>query len=201
MSALELSGTRRCHSWSSRWLAPQVGGLLRQHPKLQVDLIPDSRDFGLTLREADIALRLARPATGGNSVLARRVGCLPFSAFAAKAHAGQQNTELPWITYDDSMAHLPQAKWLAKAARQGGEQAAGLRVHDLETALEAVLAGVGKSLLPNPVADRIPTLQKLEACFDMFSREVWLLAHRNRQSVRRVEVVGEWIANLFQDAG
>lgn len=182
----------------NRWLAPQVDGLLRLHPRLQVDLIPDSRDFSLTLREADIALRFARPATGGNDVIARRIGSLPFSVFAAKTQSQAQDNELPWITYDDSMAHLPQAKWLAKTLKQQGGQPAGLRVHDVETALEAVIAGVGKSLLPTQIADRIPALRQLDAGLTDVSREVWLLSHRNQHSLRRIAEVTKWIAALFQ---
>lgn len=183
----------------NRWLAPQVGGLLRQHPKLQVDLIPDSRDFSLTLREADIALRFARPATGGNDVIARRIGSLPFEVFAARSRSTDTDPELAWITYDDSMAHLPQAKWLARMVKQDGRKSVGLRVHDVETALEAVIAGVGKSLLPTPIADRLPSLQRLDAGSTQVSREVWLLSHRNQHSLRRVSETAKWIAAMFKD--
>lgn len=181
----------------NRWLAPQVGDLLRLHPRLQVDLIPDSRDFSLTRREADIALRFARPTSGGNEVTARRIGSLPFSVYAARPQGHRQDTNMPWITYDDSMAHLPQAKWLAKTVKQSGAQAAGLRVHDIETALEAVVAGIGKSLLPSPIADRICGLEKLDAGSVKVAREVWLLTHRNQRSLRRMSVVRDWIAALF----
>ncbi len=200
-SADECSGTVRITSVPfliNRWLVPHVDDLLQLNPKLQVDLIPDSRDFSLTLREADIAMRFARPATGGNEVIARRVGSLPFSVFAAKSHSAAVDPELPWITYDDSMAHLPQAKWLAKTLRQNGEQSVGLRVHDVETALEAVIAGVGKSLLPTPNADRLPSLRRLDAGSIDVSREVWLLSHRNQHLLRRISEVSKWIAALFK---
>lgn len=201
-SAGECIGTVRITSVPfliNRWLAPQVTGLLRRHPNLQVDLVPDSRDFSLTLREADIALRFARPATGGSDVIARRIGLLPFSVFAAKSASQRQPSELRWITYDDSMAHLPQAKWLARMTKQDREQSVGLRVHDVETALEAVIAGVGKSLLPTPIADRIPSLRRLDPGSTDVSREVWLLSHRNQQSLRRISEVSTWIAALFKD--
>lgn len=183
----------------NRWLTPQLDALLQRHPKLRVDLIPDSRDFSLTLREADIALRFARPATGGNDVIARRIGSLPFSVFAARSGSPTAGLALPWILYDDSMAHLPQAKWLARTVKQDGEQSAGLRVHDVETALEAVIAGVGKSLLPIPIADRIPGLRRLDADSMDVSREVWLLSHKNQHSLRRISETAKWIAALFQD--
>ncbi|WP_108882820.1 LysR substrate-binding domain-containing protein [Anderseniella sp. Alg231-50] len=182
----------------NRWLAPQVDSLLQQHPKLQIDLIPDSRDFSLTLREADIALRFARPQTGGNDVIARRVGLLPFSVFSAKSVSHLQDINLPWVTYDDSMAHLPQAKWLAQTLKRNGGQPSGLRVHDIETALEAVIAGIGKSLLPTPIAGRIPALRQLDAGCTEVSREVWLLSHRNQHSLRRIAEVTKWIAAIFK---
>ena len=48
----------------NRLLVPAVGSLLERHPELQIELIPDRRDLNLTRREADIAIRLARPTVG-----------------------------------------------------------------------------------------------------------------------------------------
>ena len=47
------------------------------------------------------------------------------------------------------MAHLPQARWIA--AR--GEAIAPVQVNDAEAVLQAVRAGLGKSLLPSFAAD------------------------------------------------
>lgn len=52
------------------------------------------------------------------------------------------------------MAHMKQAQWITKVTKGRADKLAGLRVHDAETALEAALAGLGKTLLPNVVADR-----------------------------------------------
>jgi DNA-binding transcriptional LysR family regulator len=45
-------------------LVPALQILLKRHPQLQLELIADARDLSLTRREADLALRLARPKTG-----------------------------------------------------------------------------------------------------------------------------------------
>ena len=45
----------------NRILVPALPRLLRDHPQLRVELIAEPRDLSLTKREADIALRLARP--------------------------------------------------------------------------------------------------------------------------------------------
>jgi len=182
----------------NRWLAPRMNHLLHAHPKLQIELLPDSRDFDLNLREADIAVRLARPVAGGSDTLLRRIGSLQFAVFASRCYSPDECAELPWIGYEDNMAHLPQARWIAKIAKRDQSQLVGLRVHDVETAMEAVLAGIGKSLLPTMIAKDIRPLQRLSVGSQDISREVWLLTHRSQHAYGRIKVVTEWIESLMK---
>lgn len=179
----------------NRLLAPQIGGLLSTHPKLEIELVPDSRDLSLTRREADLAIRLARPTTGGTNVKARRIGELDFSVYAARNYSVKKTKELPWITYDEAMAHLPQARWIARTTKGQTDALAGLKVHDAETALEAACAGLGKTLLPNVIANKEDRLRRLrgEETSPTPSREVWLLAHRDQLELRRTRTVIKWI--------
>ncbi|WP_339857214.1 LysR family transcriptional regulator, partial [uncultured Nisaea sp.] len=50
---------------ANRILAPASASLLPAYPDLILELIPENRDLSLTRREADLALRLARPESGG----------------------------------------------------------------------------------------------------------------------------------------
>lgn len=85
---------------------------------------------------------------------ARRIGTLLYSVYAARSYSVKAAARLPWITYDDTLAHLPQAKWIAKAASGSVDNIYRLRVHDAETAMESVLAGLGKTLLPTLIGER-----------------------------------------------
>lgn len=185
----------------NRLLAPALAGLLGEHPQLRVELIPESRDLDLTHREADIALRLARPTTGGLKVKSLQVGTLTYAVYAPRNAEGRERNSLPWIGYGEAMAELPQAKWIARAAERGGQS--GLRVHDVETALQAVLAGMGKTLLPKAVGDREPSLARLDgfASHALPRRDVWLLAREDRLGLRRVQAVREWIRNEVAFSG
>ncbi len=178
----------------NKWLTPQTKDLLRDHPQLSLELHPDRRDFDLTLREADIALRFSRPRAGGRETIARKVGALAFAPYAARERTKQVCDQLPWIGYDESMAHLPQAGWIDRIVKRDGGEWAGLRVIDVETALEAAAAGVGRSLLPTIIADRDRRLRKLSDIESTLTREIWLLVHRRRLELRRVRVVADWIA-------
>jgi len=180
----------------NRLLVREVGALLRDHPSLTVELIAESRDYSLTRREADLALRLARPRTGGTHVKARRIATLTYAAYVATDTSVDDAARLSWITYDEAMAHLPQARWMAKAARAGRSGVAHIHVHDAETALEAACAGLGKTLLPSVIARGEPRLQMIETGIgtSTLTRDVWLLGHADQLPLPRVAAVAAWLA-------
>jgi DNA-binding transcriptional LysR family regulator len=180
---------------ANRILIPASAALLTRHAGLQLDIIGEARDLSLTRREADLALRLARPRTGGTRVLARRVGALHYAAYAPAACSPREAERLPWITYDEAMAHLPQARWIAARAADRGETIAALRVADAEAVLEAVLAGLGRSLLPSAIAEGETRLRRIGSGRGAaaLSRELWLLVHRELTSLARIEAVIDWI--------
>jgi DNA-binding transcriptional LysR family regulator len=179
----------------NRLFAGCVDALLQAHPGLIIELIPDSRDLSLTHREADLAIRLARPVAGGTSVKARRIGTLDYAAYAATAVELRAVRRLPWITFDEAMSHLPQARWIARVAKSVAGGISGLRVHDAETALEAAAAGLGKTLLPTAIAERDTRLRRLEldASQPYPSRDIWLLAHADQMELGRMSAAIEWV--------
>jgi len=176
-------------------LVPAAQTLLKRHPKLELELVADLRDLSLTRREADLALRLARPKTGGTKVLARRIGTLRYGVYAAASCSKRDAKTLPWISYDETMAHLPQARWITATAARSNQKIAAVRVNDAEALLEAVLAGLGRSLLPCVIADRDARLRRLGARPEL-SRELWLLTHSDLRRLGRIEAVVNWIEQI-----
>jgi DNA-binding transcriptional LysR family regulator len=175
---------------ANRLLVPAIPGLLARHPGLRLELVAEPRNLSLGRREADIALRLARPESG--TALARRIGRLDYAVFVAR-HA-REPRRLPWITYDAELAHLPQARWIARAMGEG--ETAVLTVNDAEAMLQAVLAGLGRSLLPCFLAAGEPRLRRLGAKAPALSREIWLLVHRELRHLARVAAVIDWLEAL-----
>lgn len=177
----------------NRVLVPAAGELSTHHPQLRLELIAESRDLSLTHREADIALRLARPGDeAGKRVLARRVGTLTYAAYASTTKV-VDHTKLPWLTYEDGMAHLPQASWIAEIARKDGGTAA-IAMNDGEAIMQAVKAGLGRSLLPCIVADQIPDLARLpDGDIPPPEREMWLLTHPDLRHLTRIATVLNWM--------
>jgi DNA-binding transcriptional LysR family regulator len=179
-------------------LVPAAQILLKRHSKLQLEFVADARDLSLTRREADLALRLARPRTGGTKVTARRVGTVRYDVYASASCSVRDAKMLPWITYDEAMAHLPQARWIAATAARSHQSIAALHVNDAEALLEAVIAGLGRSLLPCVVADGDSRLRRIGAKqgSPVLSRELWLLTHSELRRLGRIEAVVKWIEQV-----
>jgi DNA-binding transcriptional LysR family regulator len=172
---------------ANRLLIPAVPQLLARHPRLRLELIAESRNLSLTRREADIALRLARPESG--VALARRIGWLDYAVYGPRRRKADA---LPWITYEEGLSHLPQARFIAAATRGGGT--APLLLNDAEAIVQALRAGLGKSLLPCFVGEREPGLGRLSRV--VLAREIWLMVHRDLRAQARIAAVIDWLMEL-----
>ncbi len=180
----------------NRVLVPALPLLLAGHPQLRVELIAEPRDLSLTKREADIALRLARPRRELRAI-ARRIGRLDYAVYGPSAGSAES---LPWITYEDAMADLPQWRWMAEQPG-GGRIAPPVAVNDAEAILQAVKAGLGKSLLPIAVAGREPGLARLGGGTPALSRELWLMVHPELGDLTRIRVVMDWLVQTIGRLG
>jgi DNA-binding transcriptional LysR family regulator len=169
-------------------LLPAMPELRRRHPRLCLDLISDNANFSITRREADIAVRFARPSKD-EDMLCQHIGQIEYAVFAATQTKPE---DLPWLTYDVSQANLPHARWIAATKRE--EEPVPLVVNDGESMLHAVRNGLGKSLLPIFLQNRFDGLQLLPAYGTALSREVWLIVHPQIRRLARIEAVMRWIS-------
>ena len=127
-------------------------------------------------------------------MLARRIGRLAYAAYAAADAA--PDAALPWIGYEEGMAGLPPARWIAAmAGRSGG---APVALNDAEAIIQAVRAGLGRSLLPRIVGDREPGLRRIATAGlpDPPGRELWLLVHPDLRPLARIAAVIAWVEEI-----
>jgi DNA-binding transcriptional LysR family regulator len=180
----------------NRLLVPAIADLQRLHPSLRLELVAEPRNLSLTKREADVALRLARPDRE-QRVIARRIANL---AFAVYGPAGKRRRHERWIASDDTMAHLPNAEWVKRAVQQDGAGPPLLTVNDIDTMMHSIGSGLGRSLLPCIIADRDPTVVRLSGKTPVLSRELWLLVHPDVRHLARVRAVVDWVDQTVKRA-
>jgi DNA-binding transcriptional LysR family regulator len=175
---------------TSHLLAPALPWLRQLASGVVAELIATPDTACLTHRDADIALRLTRPGNGG--FLARRIATVHYRVYARR---GSNGDKLPWIGFDETLAELPEARWLARRE----DEPILARAADLQTILQAVRAGVGRGMLPTAIAGRDATLAALPTP-DPPARELWLLVERRVRQVRRVSLTLGWVEAVIRDA-
>lgn len=173
----------------NRVLVPEYAGFGGAYPAISLSLLPESQNLSLTRRQADIALRFAQPEADAGAVT-RRVGRF---GFVACRPADRTEKGLPWIAYDEVARHLPQAVWIAA---QAGPDVGGLKVADIETAIAAVQAGVGQTLLPRPLAHCLADIAVSEP--SVAEREIWLLIHAASRAWPAVVAVSDWLISVLR---
>ena len=84
---------------ASHILAPCFAALHAQHPDIMIELIPDPRELSLSMREAEISVRLRRPAQ--HDLVVRRAGTMAFGLYASPQYLeryGEPDFEGGWVT-------------------------------------------------------------------------------------------------------
>ena len=171
-------------------LAPALPLLRELAPAVVAELIAMPEGAGLGRRDADIALRLAKPGT--SAFLARRIATVTYCAYARRGLAGDS---LPWIGFDETLADTPEARWLA---RRDGEPVIA-RAADTQTIYQAVRSGIARGVLPVALGRRDAQLAPLTMP-DPPTRELWLLVERQVRQIRRVSLTLGWLEAVVRDA-
>ena len=86
---------------------------------------------------------------------------------------------------------------MAKAIEADLQAEVSVVVNDSELALNAVRAGLGRSLMPCRVGDAVPGLCRLSGAKAVLSREMWVIVHPDLKHLARVRAVMAWCERLF----
>jgi DNA-binding transcriptional LysR family regulator len=179
------------------FLAERLAPLQERHPDLEIELVATAKNLSLARREAEIALRLARPASG--ELLARRVMTLDYGFFAAPEYSRRlASGEQPgFIAFDDGSEHVPEAAW---ARRFLTGRRVLLRANSQLSQALAARAGRGIALLPSLIARSLGGLAAVHFDSTPPPRELWLLMRPDVARLARVRTVADHLVELFDTA-
>ncbi|MCB1888446.1 MAG: LysR family transcriptional regulator [Rhodocyclaceae bacterium] len=183
-------------SMVSHYLAPLVAEARTRFPTLVLEIVAGNHNLDLGRREADIAIRLARPSRG--DLVIRRLGEMAFGVYGARdRHGGPAawpfDPAYRWLAYERDMMDLPEMRWLGE--RIDAERIV-FRSNALDALIEVAVAGTGLVLLPCILGDARPALQRLPATVP--GREMWMAMARELRDVPRVRAVCDWLVARFQ---
>ncbi|PXW23322.1 LysR family transcriptional regulator [Paraburkholderia caballeronis] len=180
---------------TSFFLAPRMADFQARYPGIQLSVTAEARQISLSRGEADIALRHARPTDASN--VARRIGRMPFALYASRDYPVLATPDhWRFIAYDERFASMPQQHWLLGMA---GGRAVGCELSDIGSHLVAVRSGAGVAGLPCFLGDAHADLVRLDHGESGFSRDIWLVTHRDLKRSTTVRAVMDYLAESFEN--
>jgi DNA-binding transcriptional LysR family regulator len=169
-------------------LAPILAVFRAAHPEIAIELVVSNAFLTLTRRDADVAVRPARDAP--DHLVGRRIGPIGSAVYGRPDLLAADPATQDWIGFDDSLAHLDTARWLAAAVPASR---IALRCDTLVGMRDLARAGVGLALLPCLLGDGDPVLARREAPGLVSSASLWLLTHPDLRRVGRVRAVLDFL--------
>jgi DNA-binding transcriptional LysR family regulator len=174
--------------------------LLREvHPGIRVEILSGNQAHDLMRGEADLALRLMRPAQP--ELVARKLGGIGWSLYAAESYVQARGVPRlddlsghDVVGFDASFSKVPGAVWLAEHAASATTVLLG---NSLVSILNALLVGLGIGVLPCFLCEDEPTLRRLTPEV-VAVREAFLVANPQAARVGRVRAVMDFVAEVFQ---
>lgn len=174
--------------------------LHEQYPQLQIELAVSNRPQDLLRREADIAVRMLRPAQ--EALVARRIGAIELGMFAHRSYLARRGTPATLadlhghalIGFDHENAFIRRLKHhLGDLTRSEF----ALRSDSDLAQLAAIRAGFGIGICQAGIARRDPQLVRVLPALFSIELDTWLAMHEDLRDSKRCAVVFAALADGF----
>jgi DNA-binding transcriptional LysR family regulator len=180
-------------------LAPLLPQLLSRYPKLRIELAAGESVVDLSRREADLALRTARPVAG--ELVVTRLLSVVWKVAASRQlakglHPLKAWNEVPWVGCSPRFADTTPGRWYREHV---GKVDPVVRSDSLQVQLACVHAGIGVALVPERSLDALG-LVPIKLSRALHARmgpwptdDLLLVTHRSLRRVPRVRAVWDFL--------
>ncbi len=181
-------------------VAPAIAALRRTYPELQVDLTVGVRTLDIARRDADLAVRFAKPSA--SDLVCRKLGEVGFSLYASQHYLAR--TGMPkrsqglagcdLITFTGAPGAM--SPFFMGESLEGARIA--LRCDNPLIQRKAAAAEVGIAELACFLGDSSPDLVRVWPDATPTRRMVWLIVHQDLRRSARIRAVSAAIGEAFR---
>ncbi|GJE28092.1 LysR family transcriptional regulator [Methylobacterium organophilum] len=188
------------------WLAQRIPEFLDLYPEVRIELILTNEELDLAMREADVAVRMRRPAQP--DLIQRRLFTVHYHAFASQDYVKRfgepqsiedlDNHRL--VTFGgNEPSYLLATHYIATIGREGKERRpVGLTVNNVAALHEAIEFGAGVGILPDYAVDGGENLVQVLRESEMPTMESYLVYAEEMRSVARVQAFRDFLVAKAQ---
>ena len=197
-SEVEFSGTVRVAApdgFSTLFLCSRLAKFKAKYPALTVQLVPMSRTFSLSKREADLAITVERPEEGRLAV--RKLVDYSLHFYASKTYLAEHGTPQRLedlehrclITYVEDLLFADHLNFMPELF---GPNYGRIECSTAVGQLEAVRGHAGIGILHDYAAHRDRQLE-IVLPDKVFERTYWIITHQDMRRISRVRAVSDFI--------
>lgn len=180
-------------------LPPMLAAFRRQHPGIIIELSLSNQSEDLLRKDADIAVRMLRPAQ--TALVARRIGGIPLGLHAHRSYlkaCGRPQTvadlqQHALIGFDRETPALRALRSQLPFSREDF----ALRTDNDLAQLAAIRAGFGIGVCQCPIARRDRELVHLLPNAFSLELDTWLVMHEDLRASRRVRLLYDYLVQAL----
>jgi DNA-binding transcriptional LysR family regulator len=189
------------------WLTPRLSEFIDLYPDIHITLITSDEELDLSMREADVAIRLRQPTQP--DLIQRKLFSVRFHAYASPEYLKRFSTPK---TLEDLDKHrilllggtvvpnyFENRRWLMEVARNGkGPRTPILTINNILGVQRACQRGIGIALLPDYLVEENGGLVQLFGESDTVSLDAYFAYPEELKSVARVQVFRDFLVSKAQ---
>lgn len=190
----------------SFWLSQRISEFMDLYPDVRVELILTNEELDLSMREADVAIRMRRPAQP--DLIQRRLFTIHYHTYASRDYIKKHGEPATLADLDehrlvsfggDEPSHLLAVHWLANAGREpDSPRPYHLLVNNILALKYAIKTGSGIGTLPDYAVSDDPDLVQVIRETEMPSLDSYLVYAEEMKSVARVQAFRDFLVTKAQ---
>jgi DNA-binding transcriptional LysR family regulator len=188
-------------SFGSAWLTPRIREFLDLYPEIQLTVLVDDSELDLSMREADVAIRMSPPRQP--DLVQRHLMSVRYHIYASPDYLKRQGTPKKVedlnrhriIVYgEDGGPPVRNINWLMEAGlKPGQERRPILSINNANAILRAVESGVGIGAVPDFMAADAEGLTRILPELQGPEGEAYFVYPEELRSSKRIAVFREFL--------
>jgi DNA-binding transcriptional LysR family regulator len=190
----------------SVWLTPRIKEFVELYPQISVTLLLEDRELDLSMREADVAIRLRRPTQP--DLIQRKLFTVHHHIYAApdylKKHGIPKSVEdldnHKIITFGQAPGYLTAINWLESAGRNEGDpRPVTLRVNNAYGLRRACQEGAGIASLADYIVPAESNLVQIDLPLEAPQYETYFVYPEELKDTKRVTAFRDFIVSKAKE--
>jgi DNA-binding transcriptional LysR family regulator len=188
-------------AFGSIWLTPRIREFLDLYPEIQVSLVVDDSELDLSMREADVAIRMSPPRQP--DLIQRHLVSVQVHIYASNDYVQKHGTpkrpeeleEHRIIVYgEDARPPMPGVNWLLEVGNKPGhDRRPILTVNNTYGMLRAIMSGLGVAALPDFVANEQTGLVRILPEINGPPNEAYFVYPEELRTSKRISVFRDFL--------